>query len=415
LSFSNTVGSADTSHHISIRNNTINNIEYTAPPQSVFSTTARSGGKLYDIVMYNNSFINVGDPNETVDHDLHSIGLTISDTLEGTESYNIWVLNNLFKDSTQGLQINAAAREGIPKLHHIYVGKNYGENERQRSISTKYASHVIFSQNDGIPGVNRAASGYSESMGWSLGADYVWFIFNNIHSGADGIRNSDDTGSTQESSRIFIIGNWIHNLQLNDLSTTLNSGYALNFEHGRSTVLVIDNTIDTGLGGLITQADGPAMYVSGNIFNTIDASRSFVNFNQALTIGTIHFANNIYYANGGIPRWEYTSNLYLSYNNWMAKYSQFAADSVYANPQIGSNGVPLEGSPAIGTNKNENTEYGYPDVYALFESLYGINIRVDYNGNPRPTSGAWTLGAFEANTLKPTLPSPPAPIPNIIK
>jgi hypothetical protein len=35
------------------------------------------------------------------------------------------------------------------------------------------------------------------------------------------------------------------------------------------------------------------------------------------------------------------------------------------------------------------------DVYNTFLARYGLDIRVDYDAQPRPADGAWDLGAFE--------------------
>lgn len=419
ISISNTPNTTTSTHNISVRNNTVRNIEYTSP-DSAFSVTSRNGGTSHDIVIYNNSFTNIGAPDDTVDRDLHSLGISINDLIVGTETYNVWVLNNIFKDSTQGLQINARAN-GKERLHHVYVGFNYGEHERQRSLSTKQATHVIFSQNEVIPGVNQAAGGYSEGMGWSLGADYIWFLFNNIHNGSDGFRNSDSTGGTSATSRVFIIGNIVHDLSLNPYVTLAGRlGNAVNLEKGASTIHVVDNTFNNILAGIKTEQADTVLYAHGNIFNKIAPGYSFINLYTNIVLSDRHMNNNLYYDPSGNPRWNYTSSMYNSFTAWNTAYPQLNVDSIYANPliidEINKNYAVAEGSPAIGANKNESTEYGYPDVYALFETLYGINIRVDYNGNPRPSAGAWTLGAFESGTLKNTnLPSPSAPNASIIK
>lgn len=398
VSITNSPSTTNSAHHICVRNNVIRDVVYRSS-DSVMGTTARDGGSTHDIIFYNNDFKNVGNPDDTADLDLHSIGLGLRDVNTTTESYNIWVLNNKFVDSTQGLQINAGVG-GNSKLHHIYVGKNYGEHERQRSLSTKQASHVIFSQNEVIPGVNQAAGGYSEGMGWSLGADYIWFLFNNIHNGSDGFRCSDSTGGTSATSHVFIIGNIVHDLSLNPYVTPADRlGNGINFEKGGSTTHVVDNTFNNVLAGFKTEQADTLLYVHGNIFNGIGEGYSFINFYANTPIGNMHISNNLYYTALTTPRWNYTSTNYYSLGAWTSAYPQLNADTYYTNPlladEANKNYAVTSNSPAIGNNKNENSEYGYADVYALFESLYGIDIRVDYNGNPRPSTGAWTIGAFE--------------------
>ena len=50
------------------------------------------------------------------------------------------------------------------------------------------------------------------------------------------------------------------------------------------------------------------------------------------------------------------------------------------------------GSPAIDAG---NSAIVSP-AYGRFTELYGLDIRVDFNGNPRPQATAWDLGAIES-------------------
>jgi hypothetical protein len=410
------------SHHVCFRNNVIRNIAFSGT-SAVFSINGRRGYSAHDIVFYNNDFENIGDPYATTDNDLHCINSGLGDSI--SEVYNVWVLNNRWVNvGANGYQINGGT--GLQsRLHHIYVGKNYGENGRQRIISVKQSSHVIISQNNSVPGINRAAGYVSETGGWQYGPDYVWFLFNDIHDGSNGLRASDSTGGTIETSRIFIIGNRFHDIHPNeyqlpfDPNSDWRIGSGVYLMAGGYTAHIVDNTFHNNYSGLLMNQPGIACYVHGNIFSGIYPGDTFVDFASNASTDLVRMSNNLYYDEEGDDSWRYHDINYSSLSAWRTAYPQFEQDSQVANPFFtdtsNKNYAISEGSPAIGMNKNENTEYGYPDVYALFESLYEINIRVDYNGNPRPASGAWTLGAFEANTLKTTLPSPPAPIPNIIK
>lgn len=401
---SNAASTTNSMHHMVVRNCVWKDIEYHTS-ESAVGTIARDGGKVYDVVIYGNTFKNVGDPLGTVDEDLHSVGLTVRDSISGTESYNLWFLNNTCSDSTQCIQINAGAEDRTTLLHHIYVGDNYGENERQRSFSTKQATHVIFSQNETVPGVNRASGDYSEGYGWSLGADYVWFIFNKSHGGVSCIRNSDSTGSTSSTSHVFIVGNVCYDSSIySENQVIYRMPVALNFEKGGSTVHVVDNTFVNAISGIKTEGSDFPLYAHGNVFYGVNSGYSFINFYSNTNLSDVHMGNNLYYDSGGNPRWNYTSTFYNTYAAWDTQYPELNGGTQYVDPLFvdiaNKNFNVSASSPAVSANVDEYGEYSFPDVYALFESTYGIDIRVDYNGNPRPPTGNWTLGAFEFNTAK---------------
>jgi hypothetical protein len=427
VTITNTTSVADSSHHISIRNNIIRNIASSAAG-AVFTVTARDGGNTHDIVFFGNIFNNVGDPYILKDVDLLCISLGLRyGTQTTSSSYNLWVLNNRWKDTqSNGVQVNGWPG-GNPNLHHIYIGKNYGENTRQKSFGVKQCSHVIASQNDAIPGKNPAAGYVSESFGWSYGPDYIWFIFNNVHSGSNGIRPGDSTGSTGSSgSHIFLIGNIFHDIAPNPEAGKYlpdngwRMGQGINLKQGASTVHVVDNTFYNTNGGVLVNQSDTVLYIHGNIFGSVYPVDTFIDFSLNSTPLSGNINNNLYYDAENDTRWRLNSVDYTTISAWQGTTHHFDTEGIVANPLFADvankNYAPAAGSPAIGANKNENTEYGYPDVYALFESLYGINIKVDYNGNPRPASGIWSLGAFEYGSLSSApLPAPPAPSVNLKK
>jgi len=403
ISISNTASIVDSANHIVVRNNTIKNIQYTGNA-AVFSTSARDGGSVHDIVFYNNNFTNVGDPYSTVDNDVLCISFGLRNGTQTTSySYNLFALNNRFNDTgSNGIQVNAWTG-GNANLHHIYIGKNSATNTRQKIIGIKQSSHVIVSQNDSIPGINRAAGGVSESFGWSYGPDYVWYIFNNVHDGFSGVRPGDSTGSGgSASSRIFLIGNKIHDIKPAlpyDPTNIWRFGTGIDLKQGASTVHIVDNTFFNVYGGVIVKNADTNVYIHGNIFNGIQPSDTFIDIASTADLETVHIANNLYYDAEGDSNWRMKSVNYSTFASLKENYPQFVSDSKNTNPLfvdgINLNFAVQASSDAVGSNKNEKIEYGFPDVYALFESNYGINIRVDYNGNPRPSTGDWTLGAFE--------------------
>ena len=61
-----------------------------------------------------------------------------------------------------------------------------------------------------------------------------------------------------------------------------------------------------------------------------------------------------------------------------------AHSSYTANPNVGSDGTPQAGSPVFGAGTN---------LSALCTGILA-SLCTDYNGALRPTTGSWTVGAF---------------------
>jgi len=89
-----------------------------------------------------------------------------------------------------------------------------------------------------------------------------------------------------------------------------------------------------------------------------------------------------------------------AYTQWKANTGADAHSPAIFNAPGGTNinlstGVPNSGSPVIGAGTN-------------LTSLGISALNADRNGNPRPSSGAWDIGAFNSGaSVTTTKPSPP--------
>ena len=108
--------------------------------------------------------------------------------------------------------------------------------------------------------------------------------------------------------------------------------------------------------------------------------------------GGLH--NNIYANCSGSNCFAYQGNYSGSFSTWQQETGQDASPSAYvANANLSSAGVPQSGSPAIGVGAN-------------LTSLGMSTLDADISGNQRPTSGAWTAGAY-SNSSSASAPAPP--------
>ena len=387
------------SHHISIRNNYAHDYTFVYSG-SAFNPGARDTGKVYDVVMYHNLCERLGDVNVDEDTDLHCTTFTLrnGDQLN-SEAYNLfWLENECNDNGGSGIQVNGWVG-GQPNLHHVYIGKNIGSNNRQRMIGVKQSSHVIVSQNRYLPGHEIPGAGYvSETFGWALGPDYIWFIFNTAYDASDGWRSSDSSGGTSADTRIYLIGNKIYNIKPNDQmephdpTNEWRYGQGVHLQNGRADVFVVDNTFYNAYGGLLVHMDDNPTHFFGNIVYDIYPHDTFISYQNKATSVTQQSDYNIFFDPDGDQRWRYVSDDYTDIASWRAA-SGVDTNSQVADPKfidVSNYDFRLQSdSPAIDANQSPR------DVYDLFQSLYGINIRVDFNGVSRPQGSGWDMGAFE--------------------
>jgi len=393
-----TVSDDGVSHHVSIRNCYAHDYDY-AYNSSVFNSEARDTGKVHDLVMYENLCERIGDVNANIDTDLHCTTYTLRNGSQlDSESYNLfWLENECNDNGGSGIQVNGWPG-GQPHLHHVYIGKNTGSNNRQRMIGVKQSSHVIVSQNKYLTGMNCPAGCISETFGWALSPDYVWFIFNTAYEASDGWRSSDSSGGTSADTRIYLIGNKIYNIKPNDQMETHNPtnewryGQGVHLQNGRAEVFVVDNTFYNTYGGLLVRTEDNPTHFFGNIIYDIYPQDTFISYHNTAVNSPQQSDYNIFFDPDGDQRWRRVSTDYTDIASWRTA-SGVDAHSQVANPKFvdGANyDFRLQSdSPAIDANQSPR------DVYNLFQSLYGMDIRVDFNGISRPQGNGWDIGAYE--------------------
>lgn len=435
-------------NNVSIRNCMFRNLTFPGSSSAVLGATPSQNGSIHDVVFFNNLFQDIGNYLALDDEDFHAINPSLWGRKPPTTVYNIWSLSNTAIRISGSLnQFNGdqrdatvAANEVPPRpitntnlqhFHHMYSGKNLMYQSRQGLGAPKFTTDAVYSQNAAYSNYS-TASAAGTGVAYQEGSRYVWIIFNKFYDLTYGIRSSNTNfpGDTQADLRAYMIGNTIYNIHNNyGRSYTHTNQYkpaqAIGFEKGKYKRYVIDNTFYNVGGGVNigNQLATDKTELSGNVFagingvdDTGDMDFHFSLLSPEGAAGT--FLDRSFFqprADNGLVTFKWAGALpSTNINSITALRSSSVAqcqnclegDPQFTDPQ-NYNLRPKAGSPLIGKNIRHA-------VYDEFEARYGISIAYDFDGNPRPTSGPWTIGAFEykpaaqipvADTTPPSAPS----------
>ncbi len=331
-----------------------------------------------NIVAFRNTIHDNGDINANFDQDVHGISM-------GSNVDYVWILENeMYRNSGDGIQINAGTANLAPTTHHIYVGRNTSHHNKQTGFWVKQATDVIFSQN--VAYSHRPGnSSMGQCMGSQYSPQYVWWLYNTISDCEFGIAlMSDlDPGAT---SRQYMIGNVIYNVHKTTLSNTADDPWspAAILISGGSERHVVSNTfynVDSGVN--IPGAYG-SVEVKNNIINNVTTSSgNHVNFAFASVGSRSTMDHNLFYPS---PRLGYDGSNYLLSGSQMSAMKSIAQDPQFRNAAAADFHIAST-SPATAAGE-------VSPVYGLFQQRYGISIFVDADGTPRPQTTWMDIGAY---------------------
>ncbi len=329
-----------------------------------------------NVVIYGNLIHDNGDVNATFDQDVH--GITVNARVS-----NLWVVDNtLYRNSGDGIQINAGSLANQPTVHHIYVGRNLAYSNKQTGFWVKQAVDVIFSQNvahDHRPG----NSSMGQCMGFQYGPERVWFLYNEVYNCEFGIM-AGSNGGLGSGQNQYAIGNLIHDIRS---ATSYNPDTAWSqagiMWAGGTNRYFINNTIWNADAGINVPGGGTVAIVNNIIGPPLQAQGKHI-FLEA-PLAALNIQNDLFQGNFRVRLWN---GSYTSLGGLQAAGQ--GLNSLNADPQFVAPGnYHLSGtSPAI----DRGVAHG---VYQTFFELYGLSIAVDRDGVPRPQGVAWDMGAYE--------------------
>jgi len=248
---------------------------------------------------------------------------------------------------------------------------------------------VIFSQNTSY-GNRPSNSSMGVGLGFQYAPQYVWFLFNHVYDSDFGIGTGSDSdlGSGTES---FFIGNLIHDIHDSTRSFKPGTGWqncGISLPGGINRY-VVHNTIVNADSGICSPSPEGRLELHDNLVFGVrkDGQHVFLEFGR-LAVNT-KASGNVF---GPMYR-AMTAGTQQSHEGSKAPV-RGPAGAVVLLPGF----VQAPPSPYDLTADSAAIDVGTTDsagVYARFMTRYGLDIRRDFLGRPRPAGAGWDAGAFE--------------------
>lgn len=408
----------ESADHIMIRNSYLVGDSSAGSVNHAIGVFTWTNKTINDVIIYNNTITSYGDRVNTVeDWDRHAVFIGPND--DTCEIYNIWVLENSITEISGHTIFTGRQTGGDPsKNHHVYIGKNTISDSTVSGIFVKVAQNVIISENiiSNIADPERADDG--KCFGMQYFPEQVWFI-NNTCSKAQygayiGANDSGKTPVTYWIGNVFYdLGPSYRNLEFheNPFPDTDRADAGIQIADGGNHYIV-NNTFYNVSIGINAAATGVANIVAeNNIISNINQAAGWVWWFLAPTTGSLTLNKNILNP-GSTPthKYRYDNTEYDTLANFATGSSTCAVegkectseDPLLVNPA--SNIFRLNtGSPAIGSGIAAASLT--VDVYALFTTNYGLDIKKDIAGTTRPQETTWDIGAYEYDpaTVRPAV------------
>ena len=296
-------------------------------------------------------------------------------------AHHIWILDNeIHHNSGDAFQ---AAHNASPSPHHVYIGRNVMHDDRENGVDLKNIHDVVVSQNviySYLPStyLGDAVVVGSMGVGTTDGPHRSWLLFNDIWNCKNGIR-------IEGARDCYIIGNTIRQASGNAIQ--------LDIDPDSQNVNIVSNTL-VGIGskGIAygwKEAGASGFSFANNIFRNIGIYHVDV---PAFVASTGELRNNLFWDSGANISIRWGSSTYNGLDPAGVNALPDSSGNVIGDPLLvdipGADFHIQEGSAAANAAI-------VSAVYQEFFDLYGIDIKLDYDGLPRPQEGLWDIGAFE--------------------
>lgn len=349
--------------------------QYHAGFSSGVVITGTVGNETNNIVLYNVEMLDNNDYTHSLGAEDDNHGLLI-----GQYTNNVWVLNcDIHNNSGDGMQISGNNSNGEARSQYLYIGGNRIYHNSENAIDIKSSLDVIISRNeiyDYVPSGGSDGTAIVIQQEGGEGCDNIWVLFNHIYDCARGVR------SEEAVTNIYVIGNVMH-----DFTDTYSALYV---RTSSASYHLIDNTIAryTTVGWRWDNAVAD-IRLHGNIFTgRQDASGYEISYDTTPAAASIDY--NLYDTDVSF-RTRKNSTTYTTLADHRTG-TGFDANSVNGDADFIDSASDdfriASGSAAIGASNED-------PAYEAFMTRYGLDIRVDYAGNARPTDDPWSMGAFE--------------------
>jgi len=314
---------------------------------------------------------------------------------------NLWIIDNeIYRNSGDGIQINAGSLASQSTTHHIYVGRNLSHHNKQSGMWTKQAVDVIFSQN-AIYSHRPSNSSPGGCTGFQYAPERVWFLFNHVYDCDFGIYTGSNSG-LGSGTESYYIGNLIHNIHHSTSTYNPGTGWSnagLTLVGGLNRY-VVNNTIFDVDAGINSPGSGALQIVNNIISNVTDPQANHIFIEDGVTASNSTINSVLF---DGTVRIRWGSGEVYSLAGFQAAFPGNGLNSLNADPlfvNTAGNDFSLRvGSPAADAGT-------LASAYAAYLNLYGSSIAKDIVGTSRPQGLRYDVGAYE---LPATQAPPPAP------
>lgn len=356
-------------HHNAVRDSEMRGL-----PPAPGGSAIWTGNGSSDIVVLRNYIHHNGDPNATVENDIHGV-------LVGYGANRVWVVDNEMHDNGgDSVQVNSGSST---LARFVYIARNRMHDEGENAVDIKTAQDVIVTQNacwafEVAPGSDGTAIVVNDDNASNGLNNRIIIIFNELSNSAVGVRTQ---------AYAYVVGNVIRQIQ-----------NAAILSYGAHDIHVEHNTI-YGVGRGLERS-------AGNVGNRVTFGNNIVNtrtWDDVRIVGNATSSSVLAYS-------LFQSPAIISWGGGTFSLTSFVSTHGCTGCREGSprfvspstNDLRLgTGSPAIGTALASS-------FYSWYQTQYGVNIAVDAAGKSRPgTDGKWDMGAFESDGVGVTPPAAP--------
>jgi hypothetical protein len=327
-----------------------------------------------DVVVLENEIHHNGVADGEGEEDVHGIKADSDDL-------RLWIVDNhIHHNGGDSVQIGSA-RSAEPWAKDIYIARNHFHDDRENGIDIKKARDVVISENR-IHSYRPSSSSAGEAIVVHDDPDRVWVVNNEIFDAARGIVCTGAVG-------FYVVGNLIHRIHNPPDAPydadSMYGAYAL-LAYSTAELHAVGNTFHDVDGG-VSFPTGERATVTNNILSGLARPSHHVAIGKPAASLSVMSHNLIH----GPARIRWGSSRVLDLGGFQSASGQGRAcvsgdprfrDAVRGDFALG------EGSPALDAGTT-------PDVYGVFQRLYGLDITRDRAGNARPQGRAFDLGALE--------------------